>query len=81
MKLAVPFRVTLALAVVSILTITTIPLTRVLALDLCGSQGCSGSDGSTGLNQQGNAPQVYIGEIGSFAHDFFGNSGPCPSDP
>jgi len=32
----------------------------------CGSNWCSGSDTSTGVNSQGNAPQEYVGEMGEF---------------
>ncbi len=44
----------------------------------CGTAGwCSGSDGATGTNIQGNAPQIYIGEIGTYGDDFYNDSGPC----
>jgi len=69
----------LAIAVSSLMMAAS-PRLTVSASDLCGTGGCSGSDGSWGTNFQGNAPQVYIGEIGSFATDFFGNPGPCPAD-
>lgn len=81
MKTKLSRQVLLVVVMASALVMVAVPIPRVLASDLCGTGGCSGSDGSQGTNQQGNAPQVYIGEIGTFAHDFFGNSGPCPSDP
>jgi hypothetical protein len=47
----------------------------------CGSNWCSGSDGSTGANVQGNGPQMYGGEDGSYSVTFYNGSRPCPSDP
>jgi hypothetical protein len=47
----------------------------------CESDWCSGADGDTAANVQGNAPQIYLGEIGSYTHDFDGISGPCPQFP
>jgi len=44
----------------------------------CESDWCSGSDSSTGANIQGNGPQVYVGEVGTYTRDFDGISGPCP---
>jgi hypothetical protein len=45
----------------------------------CGSNWCSGSDSSTTTNVQGNGPQVYVGEVDTYQHDFRGVNGPCPS--
>jgi hypothetical protein len=36
----------------------------------CGSTNCSGSDSNTGTNWQGNAPQLYVGEVGIYYEDF-----------
>ena len=41
----------------------------------CGSNWCSGSDSNTATNQQGNGPQVYIGEVSTYTNDFYGTSG------
>lgn len=30
---------------------------------------------------QGGNPQGYVGEVGTYYHDFLGNQGPCPGDP
>lgn len=52
---------------------------QAAAAHTCGSNWCSGSDGSTQTNIQGNAPQVYIGEVGTYEHSFYGVDGPCPN--
>jgi hypothetical protein len=36
----------------------------------CGDVWCSGNDGTTRYNTQGNDPQIYIGEIGIYYVDF-----------
>src|SRR5579863_1492933 len=41
----------------------------------CGSNWCSGSDSNTATNQQGNGPQVYIGEVSTYSNDFYGTHG------
>ena len=41
----------------------------------CGSNWCSGSDSNTSVNTQGNADQVYIGEVSTYTNDFYGTSG------
>ena len=64
----------------SILTVSTNVQSAFAKTDSCG-QLCSGADGSTGTNSQGNAPQLYVGEVGTAYHDFGGGTGPCPSDP
>jgi hypothetical protein len=46
---------------------------------VCSSQWCSGSDGSWGTNQQGNADQVYIGQVGDGFTDQLGWKPRCPS--
>lgn len=53
------------------------------ATHTCISNWCSGSDGATGANAQGNFPQVYMGEVGIYYTDVNGGSGsgPCPGDP
>jgi len=33
----------------------------------CGSNWCSGSDSNTGVNVQGNAPQIYLGQVGVYS--------------
>jgi hypothetical protein len=45
----------------------------------CGNY-CSGADGNTSSNVEGNQPEDYIGEIGTAANSFGGVAGPCPSD-
>ena len=47
----------------------------------CGSNWCSGSDSETAHNIQGHGPQVYIGEVDSYQHNFYGVAGPCPGGP
>jgi hypothetical protein len=51
------------------------------AAHTCGSNWCSGSDSTTASNIQGNGPQVYIGEVDTYQHNFYGVGGPCPGDP
>lgn len=46
----------------------------------CGSNWCSGSDGNTTSNQQGNGPQVYVGEVSTYQNDFYGTHGIAWSD-
>jgi hypothetical protein len=47
---------------------------------VCGSNWCSGDDGATTHNIQGNTPQVYIGQVDSYTHNFGAHSaGPCPA--
>lgn len=43
----------------------------------CGSNWCSGSDGSTANNVQGNPDQIYIGEVGIYYTDENDGEGPC----
>ncbi len=49
----------------------------------CGNGGgwCNGNDGSTRHNISDNEPQIYLGEVGVYYHDFEGMSGPCTGDP
>lgn len=49
------------------------------ATHTCNNQFCSGSDGSTRYNTQGNNPRIYIGEVGLYGVDFGSDSGPCPN--
>lgn len=46
----------------------------------CGDIWCSGADGATRYNYQGNAPQIYIGETGLYNVEFGTTTGPCPGD-
>lgn len=45
----------------------------------CGDVWCNGNDSSTRYNTNGNEPQFYGGEIGTYLNDFGGPSSPCPS--
>jgi hypothetical protein len=44
----------------------------------CGSY-CSGADSSSGVNIEGNNPQDYGGEVGTYLFNFGGTGGPCPA--
>jgi len=53
------------------------------AAHTCGTQVCSGTDGANAtVNIQGNAPMIYIGEVGIYYMDVPGGGGTrtCPSD-
>jgi len=48
----------------------------------CGSGSVwSGSDTNTTVNAQGNYPQSYVGEVGTYIYDFAGGGKPCPATP
>ena len=47
----------------------------------CGDVWCSGNDSWTRYNKQGNEPQIYVGEVGTYLHDINGGTGPCGSGP
>jgi hypothetical protein len=52
-------------------------LAAIASAHTCGDVWCSGSDGSTGNNTQGNNPQIYVGEVGLYNVDFGPDNGPC----
>jgi len=43
----------------------------------CGDHYCNGNDSTTGTNSNGNAPQVYFGEVGVYTTEFGSSTGPC----
>jgi hypothetical protein len=45
----------------------------------CGDVWCDGNDGSTRYNSNGNDPQIYVGEVGTYLNDWNGPVHPCPS--
>jgi len=46
----------------------------VASAHTCGSNWCSGADGNTSSNVQGNGPQIYTGEVGTYFCDFGGSN-------
>ena len=56
-----------------------VPAPSFASAHSCGDVWCDGNDGSTRYNSNGNDPQIYIGEVGTYLNDWNGPVHPCPS--
>jgi hypothetical protein len=70
----------LVVLIAAVAVVFTVGPVAIAAAHTCGSDWCSGSDGNSGYNWQGHAPQLYIGEVGTFKATYptITRSGPCP---
>jgi hypothetical protein len=66
----------LALGIVSFLFLLAVQ--AAASAHTCNDTWCSGNDGSSRYNTQGNDPRTYVGEVGIYYHDFDNNTEDTP---